>query len=158
MVTTKLTFSQRGGWWLVAQVPILLGAALLPLRTAQATGFVQSVQLAGAALTVIGIALVGAGLFTLGRSVTPFPHPRDGGELRTQGIYAWIRHPVYSGLIFAALGWALAWMSPFGMLWALVVAIFFDRKAVREERWLSERFPEYADYARRVHKFIPGVY
>jgi protein-S-isoprenylcysteine O-methyltransferase Ste14 len=34
---------------------------------------------------------------------------------------------------------------------------FFDYKAGKEEAWLTQRHPEYADYARRVHKFVPWV-
>ena len=37
-------------------------------------------------------------------------------------------------------------------------AVFFDRKARREERWLRSRFPKYAAYERRVRRFIPGIY
>jgi protein-S-isoprenylcysteine O-methyltransferase Ste14 len=40
----------------------------------------------------------------------------------------------------------------------LVLAYFFDRKAAHEEIWLREKYSEYADYARAVKKFIPGVY
>jgi protein-S-isoprenylcysteine O-methyltransferase Ste14 len=35
---------------------------------------------------------------------------------------------------------------------------FFDRKAAKEEQWLEERHPDYADYARKVKKLIPWVY
>ena len=37
-------------------------------------------------------------------------------------------------------------------------ALRFDRKAAYEERWLRQKYSEYADYARAVKKFIPGVY
>jgi protein-S-isoprenylcysteine O-methyltransferase Ste14 len=41
---------------------------------------------------------------------------------------------------------------------ALVLALFLDAKARREERWLRRQFPDYADYELKVRRFIPGVY
>jgi protein-S-isoprenylcysteine O-methyltransferase Ste14 len=41
---------------------------------------------------------------------------------------------------------------------ALVLALFFDAKARREERWLRQRFSEYARYEARVRRFLPWVY
>lgn len=55
-------------------------------------------------------------------------------------------------------------LTPFLQLpWpALLVAAmlipFFHAKARREERWLREKFPEYAEYERRVRRFIPWIY
>jgi len=40
----------------------------------------------------------------------------------------------------------------------LALAVFFDRKAAYEEIWLRKKYRGYVDYARRVKKFIPGVY
>jgi protein-S-isoprenylcysteine O-methyltransferase Ste14 len=40
----------------------------------------------------------------------------------------------------------------------LALAFFFDAKARHEERWLLRQFPEYDSYARRVRRFIPGLY
>jgi|SRR6266566_3945255 len=156
---TKFTFTERGGWWVAAQLPVLLIALLLPVSSDYAEGgFVHPVQFVGLTIAIAGLALVALALVTLGDALTPFPRPRTRARLRTHGVYAALRHPVYAGLIVAGFGWALAWMSPLGLLWTLAVAAFLDRKAAREERWLRERFSEYGDYARRVRKFIPGVY
>jgi protein-S-isoprenylcysteine O-methyltransferase Ste14 len=69
-----------------------------------------------------------------------------------------VRHPIYTGIVLGALGWALAWLSVAGAAYAALLAVFFDRKARREERWLRSRFPDYAAYAHRVRRFIPGIY
>ena len=44
-----------------------------------------------------------------------------------------------------------------GLLFSVVVLLFFDRKSAFEERLLRARFPEYADYARRVRKLLPWI-
>lgn len=41
---------------------------------------------------------------------------------------------------------------------SLVLAVFFDAKARREETWLRQQFPEYANYQLRVRRFLPGIY
>ena len=57
-----------------------------------------------------------------------------------------------------AIGWALVWQSWPALLVAAALIPFFAAKARREERWLREKFPEYAAYEQRVRRFIPGIY
>jgi len=152
-------FTARGGWWVVAQVPVILAAIAAPLlRGADTFDVANAIQLAGAALTVLGIALALAGLVALGRALTPFPRPAADAHLRQSGVYAWVRHPIYGGLIVASFGWSLSWLSPAGLLASVVVLLFFDRKSAFEERLLRARFAQYAAYALRVRKLVPGLY
>ena len=157
--TGQSEFAARGGWWVVAQVPVMLGALLAPLLWgARSFDGTNTIQVAGAALTALGILLGLAGLVTLGRALTPFPRPLARAQLRQSGVYGLVRHPIYSGLVFASLGWALTWLSPAGLAFSVVVWLFFDRKSAFEERLLLGRFPDYADYMKRVRKLIPWVY
>lgn len=59
------------------------------------------------------------------------------------GAYSLVRHPIYSGLILAAFGWALLRGSPLGLIYGVVLLVFFDLKARREERWLAAKFAAY---------------
>jgi protein-S-isoprenylcysteine O-methyltransferase Ste14 len=93
----------------------------------------------------------------LGRNLTPFPQPRTGAELVQHGIYTRVRHPLYAGVMTVALGWALIWQSVPSLLAALVLVPFFHAKTRREERWLCARFPDYADYMKRVPRFVPRL-
>jgi len=151
-------FRGRGGWWVVAQALVLLAALVLAPATRAAAGFDRAAQFLGVLLVLGGGALAAAGLRALGSALTPYPRPRDGAGLVTRGAYRYMRHPIYSGIVLAAFGWALAWLSVPGFVFGVAVALFFDRKAAREEAWLRECFPEYAAYARRVRRFVPGVY
>jgi protein-S-isoprenylcysteine O-methyltransferase Ste14 len=65
---------------------------------------------------------------------------------------------MYCGTILAAIGWALVARGWLTLGLALVGFVFVDLKARREEQWLLEKFPSYADYRRRVRKLIPFVY
>ncbi len=99
-----------------------------------------------------------AGALALGKNLTPFPKPAERARLVQNGIYSLIRHPLYTSVISVSIGWALFWQSWPTLLVSLALIPFFQAKARREERWLREKFPEYADYARRVRRFIPWVY
>ena len=118
----------------------------------------NAIQIAGAAVTVLGILLGVAGLLALGSALTPFPRPLANTRLRQTGIYGWVRHPIYSGLVFASLGWSASWLSLPGLFSGVVVFLFFDRKSAFEENLLRGRFPEYRDYALRVRKLLPWIY
>jgi protein-S-isoprenylcysteine O-methyltransferase Ste14 len=115
-----------------------------------------SVAGAGCFLAAAGFGLGGA--LALRSQLTPYPQPGAQAVLVTQGVYGWVRHPLYTSVAAAALGWGLLWRSGPALLGALALALFFLAKARREERWLRARFPGYADYARRVKAFLPGLF
>jgi len=143
----------------LAQIPVLIGAVMVPREMAGSFGgLAPLVQAAGMAITVAGGVVALAGALQLGEALTPLPHPRDGARLREDGIYRYMRHPIYSGLIIGSLGWALAWQSLWGVAYVFLVFLFFDRKAAREEGWLRTHYPAYADYSARVRKFFPVLY
>jgi protein-S-isoprenylcysteine O-methyltransferase Ste14 len=48
-------------------------------------------------------------------------------------------------------------MSASHLLLTALGCLFFSHKAAKEEQWLTERHPEYRDYARKVRKFIPRI-
>jgi protein-S-isoprenylcysteine O-methyltransferase Ste14 len=153
-------FGARGGWWVVAQFPLLLLAYLIPLWTGQAiTGSLALLQtVGGQALLVAGALATFAGVVSLGRWLTPFPQPLPKSQLRTGGAYALVRHPLYSGILLMAFGWSLYSNSLAGLVFDAALFVFFDRKAAREEIWLSEKFPDYSAYRQRVKKLIPWIY
>jgi len=159
MAQAGQSFISRGGLWLLGQGLFMLLAFVVPLRTG-AGHWVPATpaQGAGVALTLFGLALAAWGFLSLGDALTPYPRPLDGATLHRQGAYRFMRHPIYTGVLLGAFGWALWWLSAYGALCALALAGFIDRKARREEIWLREKYPEYADYERRVRKFIPGLY
>ncbi|MDH4335097.1 MAG: isoprenylcysteine carboxylmethyltransferase family protein [Chloroflexota bacterium] len=112
----------------------------------------------GGAEMLIGAWGISRAFGDLGRSLTPLPRPHAEAEMVERGIYRRIRHPIYAGLILAAIGWATLTASPPAFVVALALGLFMDAKARREEAWLTDRYPEYADYRTRTKRFLPGVY
>jgi protein-S-isoprenylcysteine O-methyltransferase Ste14 len=152
----------RGEWLVVVQL-LLMGLVFFGPRTvagqpAWSFPFPQACRVAGGVLMAGGGAMFFAGILRLGRGLTPLPYPKDGAGLVQTGPFALVRHPIYSGGIVLALGWALWVQSWLTLGYVAVVFVFLDAKSRREEIWLAEKFPAYATYQRRVHKLIPFVY
>ncbi len=161
MQSTPWYRGTRGEWYVVVQF-ILLGLVLvgpwLVAEPAWPAPWSWLARALGLALLAVGIALAGLGVTGLGRNLSPLPEPKAGAALVETGLYGWVRHPIYSGLIAGCLGWALFHHSPLTLALAAVIFVFFDIKARREERALAQRFPQYQRYRQRVRKFIPFIY
>ncbi len=83
---------------------------------------------------------------------------KENPELVTSGPYAYVRHPIYTGILLAIFGSALAsnvlWLIPF-----LYFVIFFIYSARVEERLMAQQFPEiYPAYQKRTKMLIPFIY
>lgn len=94
-------------------------------------------------------------LWAHGRKLTPLPEPNPQLGLIQTGVYAFIRHPMYLGLMLLTLGLAIFSMKRGALGVALALVVFFNLKAREEERRLLQRYPEYADYMRRTGRFLP---
>jgi protein-S-isoprenylcysteine O-methyltransferase Ste14 len=150
------SFAARGGWWVVVQSILML---LVILLGAMLPGNWSRIGLSavGAGIFALGGYFGIAGVIVLGKNRTPFPEPRFGSELVQHGIYARVRHPLYTSVMLVSLGWALIWQSVASLIAALALIPFFQAKARREELQLCKTFPDYADYARRVPRFLPRL-
>lgn len=94
-------------------------------------------------------------LLKLGRSLSIMPEAR---RLVTDGPYRYVRHPLYLAEAVVLLGIFLQFRSlPVALIVIAVLAFQFLRMHY-EEGVLRAAFPEYADYARRTARLIPGVY
>jgi protein-S-isoprenylcysteine O-methyltransferase Ste14 len=139
-------------WLPIGRLPLPPGEAAWP------TALVWTARGLGGVLLLMGGLLALAGLLRLGPNLSVLPHPVDNAELVRSGAYGLVRHPIYSGILLGALGWALLWGSWLALGLALVGVVFFDLKSRREERALVARFPDYAAYQRQVKKLFPFIY
>jgi protein-S-isoprenylcysteine O-methyltransferase Ste14 len=73
-----------------------------------------------------------------------------------EGLYRFVRHPIYTGDLLLLIGMQLALNSWCVLLAVLLVPVVF-RKAVQEERMLMRRLPGYEAYCRRTKRFVPFV-
>lgn len=154
--------NSRGEWYVVVQFVlfglIAFGPEWIDVKLSLPTGVRVAAGVVGFGLGAVGLLLALAGLFTLGDNLSVLPHPKDDAVLVERGPYRLVRHPIYSGLIVGAIGWALLNASVVTLVYALVLFVFFDVKSRREERWLVRKFPAYTAYQAQVRKLIPFVY
>jgi protein-S-isoprenylcysteine O-methyltransferase Ste14 len=154
--------ADRGGYWVFAQMILLSLHFVLPWawRGPFSRGGLMEGPMRWIALPfgLMGFILLLAGFLKLGANLTAFPRPLETGALVDRGAYAVVRHPIYSGLLFTGLSYALVWNAALPLASWAVLLIFFDRKAAREEEWLMEKYPGYGDYRKRVRKLVPFTY
>ncbi|MGE0406699.1 MAG: isoprenylcysteine carboxylmethyltransferase family protein [Candidatus Korobacteraceae bacterium] len=85
-------------------------------------------------------------------------HITKNAALTTTGPYAVTRNPLYVGSIIIALGFAIAARSPWVVVALMLLFVLVYLPVVRsEEAYLHSRFPEFADYSRRVPRFFPRL-
>ena len=113
---------------------------------------------AGAALTAAGLLFTVWARVHLGTNWSGTVTLKRGHELITSGPYAYVRHPIYTGLLLAFLGSALARDEWRGVLALALVALALWRKLRNEERWMREQFGDaYSAYSQRVAALVPHV-
>lgn len=145
-------------------VPMLIGAVLLAAPTVP--GWLNA-NWAIPTLTrlVIGTVTVAAGLMlciwarrVLGGNWSGTVTIKQDHEIIRRGPYRWIRHPIYSGLLVAFLGSAIARPRWAGVLAFVLVFAALWRKLRVEERWLETSLgTPYAQYRRTSWALVPFV-
>lgn len=100
-------------------------------------------------LIIAGIALISSGWELVYKSE---------GKLVTHGVYRYMRHPQYTGIFVATLGFMVQWPTLATLLlWPFVIAMY-ARLARREEQDALAKFPrEYAEYRQRTPMFVPRL-
>ena len=147
----------RNKQWFLIQTILLLLILFSPFRIS--VHLPANIRYLSLFFFVIGGFIALYSVLSLKGNLKPSPKPRVGGYLVTSGLYKIVRHPAYSGIVIAALGWGL-WMNDLiRILLTLVLFVFFDAKSRMEEKWLEKAYPEYKSYKKHVtKKFIPWLY
>ena len=163
------TASWRPAWALRLAVLVGVLVMVLPRRHGVAGLFTPirravplHVGIAGQWMGV-GLCLVGFGFafwarLHIGRNWGMPMSLRQGHELVTSGPYAYVRHPIYTGIMLAMIGSALAVGLPWLLLFVLYFA-YFVISARTEEKMMLAQFPDtYPAYRRRTKMLIPFVF
>ncbi len=150
---TRLKAVDRAvGFW---QTIYPLGTAMLPFALSPysfkpAPVTQPQLQSLCVLLLIIGLSIQIVGVFYLRRSFSIMTEAR---ELVTKGIYRFMRHPMYIGSFFGALGIGLYRFSFFNMFIFLTFVLCQSYRASREELKLIKNFPAYNQYRKRVWWF-----
>ena len=128
-------------------VPVL-GARLLPL--------LPSLQYLGIALTCVGIGITLWSRLVLGTNWSGRVTLKEDHTLIRSGPYAYVRHPLYTGILIALVGTALV-VGEWRTIPAFLIAVIgFSLKARREEALLRSEFKDsYEGYTHETRFLIP---
>ena len=117
-----------------------------------------AMAIAGAIIATAGAALAFAARAVIGRNWGTPGSRKPDSDLVTTGPYALVRHPIYGGVLVMMVGTAIGLI----MTWWIMVAAagsFFLYSARREERLMTERFPDtYPAYRERTKSLVPFIF
>jgi protein-S-isoprenylcysteine O-methyltransferase len=146
--------------WFFISIGVTLAFCAVAVREARipvARSILVAISLV---LMVGGLALRWAAIVTLGEFFTVNVTVRSDQRVVDSGLYHYMRHPSYTGLMIAFLGFGVFfgnWLSLIGMLLPITLGII-NRVAKEERALLASLGPAYASYCVRTKRFIPGVF
>jgi protein-S-isoprenylcysteine O-methyltransferase Ste14 len=145
-------------------VPLVIAGVLLYMRDIPGGGVLferflprsYTTYWSGAALVALGLAFSVWARIHLGRNWSGTVTVKQEHELVRGGPYAYVRHPIYTGLLLALIGTAMVRGEWRGVLAVLIAFAALWRKLRLEERWMIETFgDEYRRYRERTAALIP---
>jgi protein-S-isoprenylcysteine O-methyltransferase Ste14 len=139
-----------------AAAPVLaLLDVVEPIAALDTTG----VHVVGIVLTATGIAATFYAQLAMGASWRIGVDPEERTKLVSGGPFALVRNPIYSAMLPTVVGFTMlvpSWVAFAGLL-ALGLSLELQVRVVEEPHMLRVHGPEYAEYAARVGRFVPGV-
>lgn len=108
-------------------------------------------------LEIVGIVLIGVGTILFVYPAVTIDKYFNEGKLRTKGLYAIVRHPIYASWIIIIIpGIVLCWGSYIAITIPFVAYYVFSKVIHVEEEYLAKKFgKEYQEYKARVHAVLP---
>lgn len=150
-----------GVWWRLAIIVVVVG--LMHYHVLQGRSYlgdavyIPTLNVVGLVLTALGIALAIWARLHLGRNWGMPMAVKENPELVTSGPYRWLRNPIYTGILLAALGSSfIDWWWTLLFVWS---AAYFIIAAHKEEKLMLDQFPDsYPAYRASTWALLPGVW
>lgn len=112
----------------------------------------------GVAILVLGALITTTGALQLNVHLSPFPSPLPGSSLIENGVYRWVRHPIYTGILMGFTGFAIIADSGYKLLITAMLLLLFYLKSKYEEKRLELNFSDYSEYKKRTGRFFPKLF
>lgn len=128
---------------------LLPGSIFSPLLVAESQVY------AGAVWVFLSTVMFAVAVLQLGDNYSPCDSPVLPQYVRRTGLYAWVRHPVYSSTLSLFLGLIVMTGSPWLLPHLAILMICYRTSIEDEESVLVAHFPEYAEYQMSVGCLIP---
>jgi protein-S-isoprenylcysteine O-methyltransferase Ste14 len=109
----------------------------------------------GSFLQLLGWVGILISAYNIRTVLTAEPLPRKNGKLSTDGLYRYVRHPMYTSVMVLSAGIAVSSGSLIKYALVIGLAVLFHFKSNYEEHYLAEQYPEYTNYAKKTPRFVP---
>jgi protein-S-isoprenylcysteine O-methyltransferase Ste14 len=106
---------------------------------------------------LFGVLIVLLAVLQLNKNLSPFPTPVENSSLLTNGMFKYVRHPIYTGIILTTVFFGIFE----GSLWKILVGfslfVLFYFKSNYEEQLLLNEFEQYSTYMKTTKRFFPFI-
>lgn len=154
----------KRSWLQTLLLGIALYTALVPLGSKafplNLSFLPQSVilEVIGILITSLGLSLAIWARSQLSTNWSSIPALRKDQTLTTTGPYSIVRHPIYSGMLFAIIGSVIAINQYVGFIAIVCITLFAWIRIKKEEKLMTEQFGKsYKNYKKKVKMIIPGI-
>jgi protein-S-isoprenylcysteine O-methyltransferase Ste14 len=113
--------------------------------------------LIGVVVSSIAAVILVVSAINLGKSLTANPVPLETATLKTNGLYAIVRHPIYFAVLLLAVVAVVQSRSFMHIVIGVALFVLFEFKARFEEQLLMQHYADYRAYAAKVGRLIPFI-
>lgn len=106
-------------------------------------------------IALLGVLAIIFAILQLNTNLTAFPTPKNDSELVQEGLFKYVRHPIYSGIILTTIGWGFFQESVWQMGIGITLWVLFYFKSQYEESLLESRYADYKNYKKVSGRFFP---
>lgn len=169
---TKRTVERSASFWRLIWIAAVVGLVVtagrrgvggavwehVPKNWDMAWADTPTIGLTAAIVTVVGLLITLWARLTLGANWSGTVTFKENHELITGGPYAFVRHPIYTGMLMMLLGTVIISGHAFGFAILALGTFMLWLKSLDEERMMIKHFPDaYPPYKKRVRALIPFV-
>ena len=115
------------------------------------------IQFLSLIISILGLFIIVLALIQLNKNLTPFPSPKANSVLIKEGLYRYVRHPIYTGIIIFFSFYSLYHSHLSKLIIALILYCLFYFKSEYEEAMLINKFADYENYQKQTGKFFPRL-
>jgi protein-S-isoprenylcysteine O-methyltransferase Ste14 len=146
--------------WIVVAASIIGANAVLFLDPQRFPGNPSVYTAIAAILILAGIGIRWWAIVTLGRFFSVDIAVQEQHEIVKEGLYRWIRHPAYTGLLIIFLGMGIAFTNWVSLILIVVpiTVLFLHRIKIEEDALSEELGAAYLEYRKKTKRLVPGVF
>jgi protein-S-isoprenylcysteine O-methyltransferase Ste14 len=120
-------------------------------------GVTVPVEKTGLIIAIVGFFIALTAVLQLNKNLSPFPTPNEQAVLLENGLFQFVRHPIYSGLLLLFYGCGIYVDSIYKLLISCFLLLLFYFKTNYEESQLERKFPDYSNYKLKAGRFLPKM-